>query len=670
MTEPILKSLDGSRSEIRLLRILPAASDDSILQCELSTVSLRDERPEYAALSYVWGDPSVTENIYINGSVVPVTKNVASAMRQFRKGCPAKEYASLLWADAICIDQSNTEEKTHQVRIMPIIYERAACVMSWLSPPCGDLYGAMDSIRRLYATVLGSRRDEWKSRSWMSLFPEFWADEAMPNGSQGNRVWSEIDMLMRNSYWSRSWIVQEMAYARVNFFQVGEQSLTFDELYEFWHWWEELKQWGLYYQSEDSPIGPATSATISKIDMKTMRLVSAANGNFRIGAIVVTPTDFIVACFPLTLKLQATDPRDKLFALYSLGLSAVRPDYSKDARQVYFEFAGASVESYGSPDILEFAGLGLAENLQLPSWVPDWQALSRISPETPILQALGHFTTLRHSQRKWAYGKMSEKARARVVDGMGSLVVCGLKCGQVAEVAHSSAWLPVDFLDYFHKENRIPGSKDLTRPLRYQQGLSDVQILLRTIFMDINPIENVSPHQILSAANFTRTVDALRAFFGNELSELNNSIDFKRLYGFDPRTPFAGFVYDHLLSDLDREDLQTYQAIGVSSWGSLESGTPLDKNNATAISSHVENIVKSTFCFRTADGDIGLGPPQVRVGDKICVLSKCSFPVILRQIGNIYRYVGPCFMVGLMEGEAARALEAEGVEAPVKFDIR
>ncbi|KAE9379866.1 HET-domain-containing protein, partial [Stipitochalara longipes BDJ] len=171
--------------EIRLLRIISAASNNCILRCELSTFQLRKENPDYVAVSYVWGDPSITEDIVINGRLVPVTKNLALALRQFRDGCPARDHASLLWADAICIDQSNAEEKTHQVRLMPIIYERAACVMSWLGPCREELYGAMKSIRRLYAKKL-------------------------PDGSVGNRVWTEIDILMRNPYWSRSWIVQEM----------------------------------------------------------------------------------------------------------------------------------------------------------------------------------------------------------------------------------------------------------------------------------------------------------------------------------------------------------------------------------------------------------------------------------------------------------------------------
>jgi Heterokaryon incompatibility protein (HET) len=52
----------------------------------------------YTALSYVWGDASVTEDIIVNGVSFAVTSNLASALRQIRKVFGEV----LLWADAIC----------------------------------------------------------------------------------------------------------------------------------------------------------------------------------------------------------------------------------------------------------------------------------------------------------------------------------------------------------------------------------------------------------------------------------------------------------------------------------------------------------------------------------------------------------------------------------------
>ncbi len=52
----------------------------------------------YTALSYVWGDANVTEDIIVNGVSFAVTSNLASALKQIWKGFGEV----LLWADAIC----------------------------------------------------------------------------------------------------------------------------------------------------------------------------------------------------------------------------------------------------------------------------------------------------------------------------------------------------------------------------------------------------------------------------------------------------------------------------------------------------------------------------------------------------------------------------------------
>lgn len=44
--------------------------------------------------------------------------------------------------------------------------------------------------------------------------------------------------------------------------------------------------------------------------------------------------------------------------------------------------------------------------------------------------------------------------------------------------------------------------------------------------------------------------------------------------------------------------------------------------------------------------------PQIETGDIVCVLKGLEFPTILRPQGSEYAFIGPCFVVGLMDGEA------------------
>jgi hypothetical protein len=54
-----------------------------------------------------------------------------------------------IWADSICINQTDLLERNHQVRLMGLIYERAHTVFIWLGLGSDPLHGSMDYIRAL-----------------------------------------------------------------------------------------------------------------------------------------------------------------------------------------------------------------------------------------------------------------------------------------------------------------------------------------------------------------------------------------------------------------------------------------------------------------------------------------------------------------------------------------
>ena len=62
-TTPYTEQLQGRN--IRLLRILPG-DPESTIEVELIEASL-DNLPQYEALSYVWGDAEITQQIVCNG---------------------------------------------------------------------------------------------------------------------------------------------------------------------------------------------------------------------------------------------------------------------------------------------------------------------------------------------------------------------------------------------------------------------------------------------------------------------------------------------------------------------------------------------------------------------------------------------------------------------------
>lgn len=50
-----------------------------------------------------------------------------------------------------------------------------------------------------------------------------------------------------------------------------------------------------------------------------------------------------------------------------------------------------------------------------------------------------------------------------------------------------------------------------------------------------------------------------------------------------------------------------------------------------------------------SDGRTGMGSPWQKLGDKICILFGCDVPVIMRQDGEFWRFIGDAYVHGIME---------------------
>lgn len=193
---PIIhQSISKASRQIRLLRILSDTSTEDI-ECSLDVYEI-DTAPSYTAISYTWGPIAPECQIIINGAKTTVRENCRSALRLarfHRASLPAH-----LWIDAICIDQQNLTEKSHQVQMMADIYAKADPVF----------------------VSLGS--------DYPSIRPDF------IEKSLSNRHWTELEVECRNllqvskaSYWSRLWIVQEYLLARENGLYIAAGTGIFD----------------------------------------------------------------------------------------------------------------------------------------------------------------------------------------------------------------------------------------------------------------------------------------------------------------------------------------------------------------------------------------------------------------------------------------------------------
>jgi Heterokaryon incompatibility protein (HET) len=84
MAYSFYQPLEPSQRQIRLLSIDTSEDEASAISCHLHLSSLADQ-PDFNALSYVWGDPNVTQNILVQGEVFAATTNLVSALRHIRE---------------------------------------------------------------------------------------------------------------------------------------------------------------------------------------------------------------------------------------------------------------------------------------------------------------------------------------------------------------------------------------------------------------------------------------------------------------------------------------------------------------------------------------------------------------------------------------------------------
>ncbi|KAH8159216.1 hypothetical protein CIB48_g9033 [Xylaria polymorpha] len=77
-----------------------------------------------------------------------------------------------------------------------------------------------------------------------------------------------------------------------------------------------------------------------------------------------------------TVGSESSDPRDKIFALVGLvrglDLDGITPNYNLSYVQVYTGLATYFIKNHG---LTELIMMGTHEDINLPSWVPDWRAL-------------------------------------------------------------------------------------------------------------------------------------------------------------------------------------------------------------------------------------------------------------------------------------------------------
>ncbi|TVY83117.1 Heterokaryon incompatibility protein 6 OR allele, partial [Lachnellula suecica] len=603
--------------DFRLLYLLPSLENGK-LACQLSVASL-NHAPAYTALSYTWASPPTLpatasasspdptfHTMSLNEQPFSVAQNLFDALNVLRS-----RNISVVWIDAICINQDDLEERGKQVLEMRRIYSIADTVFVWLGSEVPSTSTACEFIDYLFA---------------MSQLPDK-AQQVQAAQEHDVRFrsfenWAAFNEFLKRYYWSRAWIVQEIAMARKLLLVCGPHEVSWIKLVAVVQFLSDT--WAYWNLTETSSVDTPAFNRIKGLDY----FQSAETRKPR----------HLLQVLVISRRTISTDPRDALYSKLGLaydGSTLVRePSYTLETAQVFKRLVKDYVSETSSLDII-----CLAENLRkqsvlsLPSWTPDWT----ISAGTMPIKASVH-----QPEAAWldfhASGLL--QANVRFSENMDGLHCDGFQIDSVDGLGGSCP-------RHLYANNLADG---LVQPISQKTAYGTTQEMLRALCQTLSlaiywdGAERKHKRLPLDAEN-------LLCKHGSEW-DLGVDVSkgaFQTWYDTDRKLLFGEYT------------IQEHVARGYGAGA----GRPDSPISWTQFEGMRGAVMYHRRLMITSQGYIGLVPAATKRGDCVCVLLGCSNPVILRKLESgreeSYELIGECYIHGMMDGEAVENLIREGL---------
>ncbi|KAJ4014223.1 hypothetical protein NW766_006475 [Fusarium irregulare] len=184
---------------------------EPLLRCSLFQAYLDEEESmmPYEALSYVWGNQNTPCEIIVDGKMLSVTISLYDALCHLRQ--PHED--RILWVDALCIDQSNIKERSHQVNHMGEIYRKCENVIVWLGYLSGDAADFKMVVDHFSLQLPSEAFRKWPcgDRRWRDQWQRVQKSLGVTDNT---KILNGLNIFMRNPWFTRVWILQEVANAK------------------------------------------------------------------------------------------------------------------------------------------------------------------------------------------------------------------------------------------------------------------------------------------------------------------------------------------------------------------------------------------------------------------------------------------------------------------------
>ncbi|KAM7215381.1 Heterokaryon incompatibility protein (HET) domain containing protein [Rhypophila decipiens] len=309
------RHLRPSSDEIRLLRIAPSSTPKHKLL--ITTKS--------GASYYL----EVLDNLY--QGLTEIRRRMDTESYDFSAKLQEELY---VWADAICINQRDTDEVNQQVNMMDRIYSQASKVVVWLgADPRGEMprvdkaLTALSKMRRIITDERLTPGSAWRESTGIpdTDMADLLTIVGLP--PLDSVEWSVILGLFNRTWFRRLWVVQEIALASKIEVWCGGATFswrTIERVTELLKWDLEAKIIAADKTRADSSFYslPSRSASILTSIRKwaiSSRVPSSLFGTYKlISGRDKYHSSFAYAVLGALFPYEATDPRDKVFG--ALGL--------------------------------------------------------------------------------------------------------------------------------------------------------------------------------------------------------------------------------------------------------------------------------------------------------------------------------------------------------------
>ncbi|CAN9210891.1 unnamed protein product [Alternaria alternata] len=383
-------SIDSWTQEIetRLIYLHPGGFDDDIY-CTIYHANILEKLPqtEYTALSYVWGDAKHTKPIQLGYHQIPtsgtadtwpsasapgaccyklfqVTTNLEKALRHLRDHASGR----ILWVDAICINQSDEEEKLSQVQSMGSVYREAVEVRIWL----GSFSDLQEVIREDTEVTLSCERRNIDIA--LLAAKNYVMNGDCPRGQEANdELFPDelqalgMKIIAMQPWWRRVWIIQEATNSKEDpVMQCGNLQIGYRKFLEsakhcmFRDAPSTLSQIQIsltVHKMFHDGYDPSKTSLASRL----LTYLSCMSGNFQ----ATVPQDRIYGVFGLTNMGRCHDNILFMMTRFDFTKKDFLAFYHRIAIWILFE---PKPESYP----LRILESGPSNIKGIPSWVPMW----------------------------------------------------------------------------------------------------------------------------------------------------------------------------------------------------------------------------------------------------------------------------------------------------------